>query len=225
MMPVPGACPLATEGASAHLLRRSPCRTRGVRRLGPRLLRPIPILHPCPPHPSKVVHANGSVDIQILSIAASGEAPSPNSSATWISARSGRSVSLGGGWTQASGRTDRGYERGSAMMSRSLKKVVSMGNRLFLTVGLPCTAKTTAARRVEIQREARRPRKRGRYPMGIGFDIEPVRDRRAHPDWAARPRTWHNVVIDDGHWPELAGRTRQPEPARLAHHARPPRLA
>src|SRR5580692_9327535 len=63
---------------------------------------------------------------------------------------------------------------------------------LFLTVGLPCTGKTTAARRIEIEQKALRLTKdewvkalRAREST-VGYG----RDRgTAHPDWAARPRT------------------------------------
>jgi len=46
----------------------------------------------------------------------------------------------------------------SAMMRRSLGKEVLMKQQptLFLTVGLPCTGKTTAARRIEIEQRALR---------------------------------------------------------------------
>ena len=50
------------------------------------------------------------------------------------------------------------HERMSAMMRRSLGKEVLMKQQptLFLTVGLPCTGKTTAARRIEIEQRALR---------------------------------------------------------------------
>jgi hypothetical protein len=46
----------------------------------------------------------------------------------------------------------------SAMMRRSLRKEVLMKQQptLFLTVGLPCTGKTTVARRIEIEQRALR---------------------------------------------------------------------
>ena len=46
----------------------------------------------------------------------------------------------------------------SAMMRRSLGMEVLMKQHptLFLTVGLPCTGKTTAARRIEIEQRALR---------------------------------------------------------------------
>lgn len=55
-------------------------------------------------------------------------------------------------------RADRGNERMSAMMRRSLGEEVLMKQQppLFLTVGLPCTGKTTAARRIEIEQRALR---------------------------------------------------------------------
>jgi predicted kinase len=50
------------------------------------------------------------------------------------------------------------HERMSAMMRRSLGEEVLMKQQptLFLTVGLPCTGKTTAARRIEIEQQALR---------------------------------------------------------------------
>jgi AAA domain len=63
---------------------------------------------------------------------------------------------------------------------------------LFLTVGLPCTGKTTAARRIEIEQEALRLTKDEWVKALYGpreSDVGPGRDRgTAHRDRAARPR-------------------------------------
>ena len=48
------------------------------------------------------------------------------------------------------------HERISAMMRRRSAGVIMGQRTLFLTVGLPCTGKTTAARRIAVEQKALR---------------------------------------------------------------------
>src|SRR4051794_16012185 len=66
---------------------------------------------------------------------------------------------------------------------------------LFLTVGLPGTGKTTAARRIEVERAALRLTKdewvKALYGHANPPAAQAVIGRTAHPDRGARPRTGH----------------------------------
>src|SRR5665648_616713 len=94
----------------------------------------------------------------------------------------------------------------SAMMRRSLGKEVLMKQQptLFLTVGLPCTGKTTAARRIEIEQKALRLTKDEWVKALYGHENPPsaqdVIEGRLIQIGLRALELGNNVVIDYGLW-------------------------
>ena len=102
-------------------------------------------------------------------------------------------------------RTSGGIERMSAMMRRALGQGVMMRQpTLFLTVGLPCTGKTCAARRIEIEQNALRLTKdewvKALYGHENPRSAQDVIEGRLIEIGLRALELGTNVVIDFGLW-------------------------
>lgn len=100
---------------------------------------------------------------------------------------------------------DRGHVRTSAMMRPPLGKGVMMRQpTLFLTVGLPCTGKTTAARRIEVEQNALRLTKDDWVKALYGHENPPpaqdVIEGRLIEIGLRALELGNNVVVDYGLW-------------------------
>ena len=96
------------------------------------------------------------------------------------------------------------HERRSAMMRRSVGSGTMRQPTLFLTVGLPCTGKTTAARRIEIEHRALRLTKdewvKALYGQQNPPSAQDAIEGRLIEIGLRALELGNNVVIDYGLW-------------------------